>query len=166
MKIILRYVWLLPLLLVLSACAGMGPIKADYVLVEKSQNKMYLIKEGKVLRSYNVGFGGNPVGHKQQEGDMRTPEGLYMLTYKNENSQFYRSIKISYPNMQDQARARARGVSPGGDIVLHGMPNNAGNYMGPITPANWTQGCVAVRNHEMDQIMGLIQIPTPIEIRP
>lgn len=169
-----KLILLLPLLLVLNACTGTrigtGGITynpyADYVLVEKSQNKMYLVKDSKVMRAYNISLGGNPRGHKQQEGDLRTPEGLYMLTYKNENSSFYRSIKINYPNAQDVARAHARGVSPGGDIVIHGLPNAEGNYLGPLDPVNWTQGCVAVRNHEMDEIFRLVQIPTPIEIRP
>ena len=139
---------------------------ADYVLVEKSKNKMYLVKNGKALRSYNISLGGNPRGHKQQEGDMRTPEGLYMLTYKNFDSKFYKSLMIDYPNEQDIARAQARGVPPGGEIVIHGMPNAKGNYLGPLNPVNWTQGCVAVRNHEMDEIFSLLSIPTPIEIRP
>ena len=161
---VVKYIWLLPFLCFLSACET-GP-QVDYVLVEKSLNKMYLVKNDRVLRSYNVGFGGNPVGHKQQEGDLRTPEGLYMLTYKNYNSQFYKSLKVSYPNHQDVARARSKGVSPGGDIVLHGMPNEAGDYRGPIKPVNWTRGCIAVRNYEMDELFNLIDIPTPIEIRP
>ncbi len=181
-----KFFLLLPLLMVLSGCEHVVPPfgnvppplihhpkpsqqkspYADYVLVEKSKNKMHLIKNGRILRSYNAGFGANPRGHKVQEGDMRTPEGTYMLTYKNENSSFYRSIKIDYPNERDIEIASARGVPPGGDIVIHGMPNAQGNYLGPLKPRNWTQGCVAVRNHEMDEIFSLVQIPTPIEIRP
>ena len=163
----IKFMWLVPFIIMLSACAVAPPQKqTDYVLVEKSYNKMYLVRDGKIFRSYNVSFGGNPKGHKQQEGDLRTPEGLYMLTYKNFNSQFYKSLKIDYPNLRDIELARLKGVSPGGDIVIHGMPNEAGNYLGPIRPRNWTRGCIAVRNHEMDELFDLIEIPTPIEIRP
>ena len=158
-KIILSFICLL-----MTACAV--PPKADVVLVEKSQNKMYLYQRGKILKSYDVAFGQNPIGHKIQEGDHRTPEGRYNLSYKNINSQFYKSIRINYPSAKDIARAKKRGVKPGGDIVIHGMPNEVGNYMGPISPKNWTQGCIAVRNHEMDQIWRLVDVNTPIEIRP
>lgn len=156
--------------LFLSACVAAPPKpsapKADVVLVEKSTNKMYLFQNGEVLRSYDVAFGLNPVGHKRQEGDMRTPEGRYLIDYKNYNSKFYKSLNISYPNTQDLARAAARGVSAGDDIVIHGMPNEIGNYLGDIKPRNWTQGCIAVRNHEMDELFALIDVDTVIEIRP
>ncbi len=156
--------------LVLSGCVAVPPgvqsPKADIVLVEKSQNKMYLFQNGEILREYDVAFGLNPVGHKRQEGDMRTPEGRYLIDYKNYNSKFYKSLNISYPNAQDLARAQARGVSAGDDIVIHGMPNEIGDYRGPIKPRNWTQGCIAVRNHEMDELFALIDVDIQIEIRP
>lgn len=164
MKLILFFV------LFLSACSAVPPSSpprlVDFVLVEKSQNKMFLMKDGKVIRSYDVAFGLNPKGHKQQEGDMRTPEGRYMIDYKNYNSKFYKSLNISYPNEFDVMRAKGRGVDPGDDIVIHGMPNEIGNYLGEIKPLNWTRGCIAVRNHEMDELFHLIQVDTPIEIRP
>lgn len=150
--------------LVLSACAVQP--KADYVLVKKSQNKMYLFQRSEVLKTYDIAMGFNPKGHKVQEGDGRTPEGDYRLTYKNQNSKFYRSIRIDYPNERDIELAKQRGIEPGGDIVIHGMPNEAGNYLGPIKPQNWTLGCVAVRNHEMDQLWALIDEGTPIKILP
>lgn len=156
--------------LILSGCVAVPPVvqspKADIVLVEKSTSKMYLFQNGEVLREYDVAFGFNPVGHKRQEGDMRTPEGRYLIDFKNYNSQFYKSLNISYPNDQDLARAAARGVSAGDDIVIHGMPNEIGNYLGEIKPRNWTQGCIAVRNHEMDELFDLIEVDTVIEIRP
>lgn len=155
---------LLSLLLIVSACAV--PPKADIVLVDKSQNRMYLFQRSQVIASYDISLGQNPIGHKVQEGDHRTPEGRYSLTYKNANSKFYKSIRINYPNENDIARAEARGVTPGGDIVIHGMPNEVGDYRGPIKPKNWTQGCIAVRNHEMDEIWKLVDSGTPIEIRP
>jgi murein L,D-transpeptidase YafK len=149
--------------MLLAACAGP---KVDYVVVDKSDAKMMLIKDDKVLKSFNVAFGSNPVGHKMEEGDGRTPEGVYMLDFKNPNSKFYKSIRISYPNEQDILSAQQRGVNPGGDIVIHGFPNNMRNYYGQYYPQNWTQGCIAVRNQEMDQIWALVAVNTPIEIRP
>ncbi len=137
----------------------------DFVIVEKSKNKMYLMKNNKVVRQYDVALGKNPIGHKVQEGDHRTPEGRYMLTFKNDQSRFYKSIRIDYPNSNDELIAWARGVSPGGDIVIHGMPNKMGDYRGPMKPRNWTQGCIAVRNHEMDEIWQLVESDTPIDIR-
>jgi murein L,D-transpeptidase YafK len=142
------------------------PNMVDRVVVKKSINKLYLMKGRKVHKAYNIGLGRNPVGHKVQEGDHRTPEGRYYLNYKNENSKFYRSLNITYPNERDIARAKRRGVDPGDDIVLHGMPNELGNITRPITPKNWTQGCIAVRNHEMDEIWSLVALDTPIDIYP
>ena len=161
----MKKILLLSLILLIGACTT-APPGADFVLVDKRSNSMYLFKGNEILKSYSVGFGQNPVGHKVQEGDHRTPEGHYMLTYKNEQSKFYRSIRINYPNERDIAIANARGVSPGGDIVIHGMPNEVGDYRGPVSPINWTQGCIAVRNYEMDEIMRLVNSNTPIEIRP
>lgn len=152
------------LILLLTACAA--PPSVDRVLVEKSKNKMYLLDGERVLRTYNISLGANPVGHKVKEGDMRTPEGEYLLIYKNNKSKFYRSITVSYPNEEDIKRAMARGVNPGGDIVIHGFPNALGNVTGPFKPLNWTEGCIAVRNHEMDELFDLIALNTPIEIRP
>ena len=137
------------------------------VMVIKSKNEMYLMNGNRVIKSYDVALGGNPKGHKVQEGDLRTPEGRYVLEYKNEESKFYRSIKISYPNEYDIARAEARGVSPGGDIVIHGLPNELGPYAKKSFLAkNWTQGCIAVDNREMDEIWDMVALNTPIEIYP
>ncbi len=156
--------------LFLSACAPPLPPPperlVDKVVVKKSENKMFLVKKGKAIRTYDIALGGNPVGHKVQEGDQRTPEGRYLLNYKNTKSKFYKSINIDYPNDWDIARARARGIDPGDDIVIHGLPNELGNVRGPIEPLNWTDGCIAVRNHEMDEIWRLVEVDTPIEIIP
>lgn len=155
------------LLLTLSACGPKLPERQiDLVLVEKSKNQMHLMKRGKPIRTYHVALGKNPIGHKVEEGDQRTPEGRYTLNYKNTNSKFYKSINIDYPNARDITRARLRGVDPGDDIVIHGFPNELGNVTGPVEPLNWTQGCIAVRNHEMDEIFALVELDTPIEIRP
>jgi murein L,D-transpeptidase YafK len=148
----------------LAGCSA-GPA-VDKVLVRKAENKMYLMKRGEVLKSYDISLGGNPVGHKVQEGDLRTPEGRYRLIHKNDNSKFYRSISISYPNGRDKLMAKKRGVSPGGDIVIHGFPNALGDVTGQFEPQNWTEGCIAVRNHEMDELFELVALETPIEIKP
>lgn len=146
-----------------TVCAGE---KADRVLVEKSESRLYLIRNDEVIASFPVKFGASPKGHKQQLGDERTPEGSYTLDYKNAGSAFYRSIHISYPNARDREVARKLGVSPGGDIMIHGQPNGWGSYA-PITQLfNWTDGCVALSNSDMDVVWDAVEPGTPIEIRP
>ncbi|MFW5936693.1 MAG: L,D-transpeptidase family protein, partial [Desulfosalsimonas sp.] len=114
-----------------------------------------------------VALGGNPRGHKQQEGDGRTPEGLYVLDYKNPNSEFYKSIHISYPNADDRKTARELGVSPGGAIMIHGQKNGADRLSTEIIQLfNWTDGCIAVTNSAMDEIWQAVDINTPIRIKP
>jgi len=140
--------------------------KADMVRVVKSEKRLYLLKENEVFASYPVKFGANPKGHKQQQGDERTPEGRYFLTYKNADSAFYRSIHISYPNALDQENARSLGVDPGGDIMIHGQANGW-QWAGFFTQlVNWTDGCVALTNSNMDQVWNAIDPGTPIEILP
>ncbi|WP_413665633.1 murein L,D-transpeptidase family protein [Microbulbifer sp. CNSA002] len=141
--------------------------QAEVTLVEviKSENKMLLLDGDKVIKSYHVAFGGQPQGHKQQEGDEKTPEGHYTLDHKKEDSSYYRAMHISYPNAEDRAQAEARGVSPGGFIMVHGQRNRLG-WLAPITQRfNWTDGCIALTNDEMDEFMALVKIGTPIAIR-
>jgi len=140
--------------------------KADSVLVLKSESRLYLMREGKELASFKVVFGSNPDGHKQQQGDERTPEGHYILDYKNPNSKYYKSIHISYPNALDRENARKRGVRPGGDIMLHGQPNGYGGFSTIVQLFNWTNGCIALSNPEMDFVWDAVNPGTPIEIRP
>ena len=139
---------------------------ADSVLVVKSESRLYLFHEGKELTSFKVAFGSNPEGHKQQQGDERTPEGRYVLDYKNQNSQYYKSIHISYPNAQDRQNARKRGVNPGGDIMIHGQPNGYGGFSTIVQFFNWTNGCIALSNPDMDVVWDAVKPGTPIEIRP
>ena len=146
----------------MSAASG----EIDYVLVNKSEKKMYLLSDGIEVKQYNVVFGGNPVGHKQQEGDQRTPEGKYILDYKKSDSAFYKSIHISYPNEDDKKRAQAKGVDPGNLIMIHGQKNGQGSSWWLTQQFNWTDGCIAVTNAEMDEIWELVQAGTPIEILP
>lgn len=160
----MRVIAIIILLLVPNVSLGLE--KADLVLVTKTDSKLFLKKNGKILKAYRVAFGANPVGHKQQEGDERTPEGRYVLDYKKEDSAFYRSIHISYPNAADKKRAKEAGVNPGGFIMIHGQKNGWG-WLSWITQRfNWTDGCIAVSNKAMDEIWDSINIGTPIEIRP
>lgn len=139
---------------------------ADFVLVVKSESRLYLLRNQEVFASYRVKFGSNPEGHKQQEGDERTPEGRYVLDYKNPNSSYFKSIHISYPNAEDRARARKRGVSPGGDIMIHGQANGWGSFGWVIQFFNWTNGCIALTDSDMDRVWSAVKPGTPIEIRP
>lgn len=140
--------------------------KADQVIVVKSQRTLTLLSQGKVLRTFKVALGGTPVGAKEQEGDHKTPEGHYILDRRNPKSRFYKSIHVSYPNDQDKQRASQSGVSAGGDIMIHGLPNGFGWLGATHRNMDWTDGCVAVTNGEMDEIWELVSDGTPIEIRP
>jgi len=152
--------------LIIYATSFAAEREVDFVLVDKSEKKMYLLSEGRRLKEYHVVFGGKPEGHKQQEGDERTPEGKYVLDYKKSDSSFYKSIHISYPNEEDKAKAEKMGVSPGGLIMIHGQKNGLGWLSWLMQRFNWTDGCIAVTNSEMDEIWQLVKVGTPIEIRP
>lgn len=152
------------ILLLMFTTSVLSAQKAESVLVNKGEKKLYLLADGKPFRSYHVVFGGNPVGHKQQEGDERTPEGKYLLDYKKSDSSFYKAIHISYPNQTDTENARKLGVAPGGLIMIHGQRNGFG-WLSPISQFfNWTNGCIAVTNAEMDEIWEAVDPGTPIEI--
>jgi murein L,D-transpeptidase YafK len=154
------------LILCLMPAVAFGMEKADKVLVIKSKSKLYLKKQGKILKQYHATFGANPKGHKQKKGDERTPEGNYILDYKNRDSRFYKSIHISYPNKADKKRAKKMGVSPGGYIMIHGQKNGCGRTAATTERFNWTDGCIAVSNHAMDEIWLAVDVGTPIEIKP
>ena len=139
-------------------------IMIDKVFVDKSARTLQLLSDDKVIKSYHIALGGNPIGHKQQQGDQRTPVGNYILDYKNEKSGYYRSIHVSYPNTADKARAKSRGVSAGGDIMIHGQKNGFGAFGILNQQRDWTEGCMAVTNDEMDEIMAAVKIGTAIEI--
>ncbi len=140
--------------------------KADQVVVVKSQRTLNLVTHGKVIRTYKVALGGTPIGAKEQQGDHKTPEGRYTLDRRNANSHFYKSIHISYPNEQDRWRAKEKGTSPGGDIMIHGLPNGFGSLGAAHRAIDWTDGCIAVTNTEMDEIWKLVPDGTPINIKP
>src|SRR5271165_6222846 len=132
------------------------PAKIDQVLVLKSERTLQLLSQGKVMRTYKVALGGVPVGAKERQGDHKTPEGHYVLDRRNPNSKFYKSIHVSYPNEQDRQRAAQRGVPPGGDIMDHGLPNGFGWLRSLHREHDWTNGCIAVTDQEMDEIWKLV----------
>ncbi|MGP5209430.1 L,D-transpeptidase family protein [Psychrobacter alimentarius] len=136
----------------------------DKVFVDKSERRLQLLSGDTVIKSYHIALGGNPIGHKQQEGDNRTPVGSYTLDYKNENSIAHRSIHVSYPNAADKARAQSLGIDAGGDIMIHGQMNGFGHLAWLNQKRDWTEGCIAVTNEEMDEIMAAVNVGTPIEI--
>lgn len=139
---------------------------ADWVRVLKSERKLQVLAQGRVLYEFSIALGSNPVGHKTQEGDGKTPEGRYTLDYKKADSAYYKAIHISYPNAQDSAAAQARGVRPGGQIMIHGQKNGLGHLAAVTQRFDWTIGCIALSNEDMDLLWSVIQEGTPIEITP
>ena len=139
--------------------------RIDKVEVYKSERRLELWRQGKLIKSYRISLGGNPIGHKQREGDSRTPEGDYIIDWRNPNSRFHKSLHISYPNAEDKRRARAQGVAPGGDIMIHGLPN--GVEAAPmISQFDWTDGCIAVNNREIEEIWQAVPNGTAITLHP
>ncbi|WP_438990154.1 L,D-transpeptidase family protein [Lentibacter sp.] len=131
------------------------------VVVEKDNRSLHLLSDDRLLKSYKVHLGFNPVGHKSIEGDGRTPEGIYKIDRRNPNSEFHLSIGISYPNAADKARAKALGKSPGGDIFIHGRPKKYRDGT-----RDWTAGCIAVTDRQMEEIYAMVPNGTPIIIKP
>lgn len=146
--------------------ADSGLIYADKVLVKKSERKMFLLKDGKAYREYQIALGDEPKGHKTQEGDEKTPEGLYTIDYRNPKSSYHLSLHITYPNKKDKESAKRRGVTPGGDIFIHGSPNGFGLFGAAFAATDWTDGCIAVTNKEIEEMWKLVKNGTPIEILP
>ncbi len=143
-----------------------GQIYAAKILVDKSERKMELLDAGgQVQRTYQIALGENPIGHKTQEGDGKTPEGIYTISGRNSTSRYHLSLRISYPNEQDKEQAKQRNVSPGGDIMIHGLPNGMGWTPGSKL-IDWTDGCIAVFNEEIEEIWNMVPDGTTIEIHP
>ena len=144
----------------------------DSLLVEKSDRTLKVLAkdlDGKIYiaKTYHIALGGNPQGHKTQEGDSKTPEGEYLIDSKNLQSRFYRNLGISYPNSADLAQAKARGVSAGGDIKIHGLPNGLG-FLGRVSyvAGDWSDGCIAVLNDEIKELYESVKVGTKIVILP
>ena len=162
-----------PIILMVLACAVLvgcssgkfkrynGP-EVTQILVDKSDRKMWLLHEKRVLKEYDVDLGFAPAGHKQFEGDGRTPEGIYRINRRNPNSRYHLSLGISYPNTKDVAFARARGKSPGGEIFIHGGPR----ILAERNKADWTAGCISVTDKEMETIYAMVNDGTLIYIKP
>lgn len=168
-----RWPWLVALALALASCAVKpppipDPEFADRVVVRKSDRTLQLLHENRVFREYPINLGRAPKGHKVQEGDKRTPEGEYILDWRNPRSQFFKSINISYPNHADREFAWSLGVNPGNLIMIHGRPNRLapGMRMEDYDKIDWTDGCIAVRNEAMEEIWNKVRNGTPITILP
>jgi murein L,D-transpeptidase YafK len=138
--------------------------KADRLVVKKGDRRLYLMRDDQPLRSYDIALGFQPMGRKTREGDGRTPEGRYLLDRRNDRSRFHKALHISYPSPGDRRRAERRGEPPGGMILIHGQPNGK-NHSTRIED-DWTLGCIAVSNREIDEIWSLTVDGTPIEILP
>jgi murein L,D-transpeptidase YafK len=138
----------------------------DRVLVHKAGRKMELFREGELVASYRISLGLVPSGHKQREGDFRTPEGRYRLTRRNAKSEFFLAVQVSYPEATDIALARRNGWQPGGAIMVHGLPNHLKYSRERYLSTDWTDGCIALSNEDMLDFWLLTGEGTPIEIRP
>jgi lipoprotein-anchoring transpeptidase ErfK/SrfK len=139
---------------------------ADSLLVEKAAHRLTLFRDGMPVVSYAVALGRNPVGQKVRAGDYRTPEGLYHIDARNPGSRYHLGLHVSYPNVQDLARAHALGVSTGGDIMIHGLPNGQGSVGAAHREYDWTNGCVAVTDEEIEEIWSSVPVGTPVRIVP
>lgn len=140
--------------------------KVDRIVVVKSTRTLTLMSGGRVLKTYKVALGAVPVGPKQEQGDHKTPEGVYSVQAKIPHSQFHLALLISYPNAADRERARKMGVKPGGAVEIHGLGDKYGYVGAAHRQFDWTDGCIAVTNEEIDQIYPLVDVGTPVEIRP
>lgn len=138
----------------------------DSIAVFKSAHKMYVYEDGRFIKAYRIALGAKPQGRKVCRGDCKTPEGLYYIEDKNPESDYYKNLGISYPNEHDKARAKRLGRSPGGDIKIHGLPNGQGNIGRAHTLYDWTEGCIAVTNDEIDELFNHVEVGTPIYINP
>ncbi len=138
----------------------------DSIVVEKKARKLTLFRDGKPTRTYLVALGGNPLGDKLRAGDRKTPEGLFYIDARQPNSKYHLALHISYPTAAHRARSQAIGAEPGGDIMIHGLPNGMGNAGATHRANDWTNGCVALTDQEIEEIWSVVPIGTPVEIKP
>jgi murein L,D-transpeptidase YafK len=143
-----------------------GSVQADSIVVEKKQHRLSLYYRGLLMRSYLVALGQQPKGDKIRQGDNRTPEGMFRTEARNPQSHYHRALKISYPDAAHIARAHALGVQPGGDIMIHGLPARQAWVGAAHRDFDWTEGCIAVTNKEIEEIWNVVPVGTPILIKP
>lgn len=143
-----------------------GVIRVSQIVVNKSRRELLLLHGESVLRSYRVALGRNPVGPKVRQGDGKTPEGAYVIDRRKPDSDYHLALHISYPSAAERDRAREAGLDPGGDIMIHGLRNGQGHIGRAHLGSDWTQGCIAVTDEEMDEIWDLVSDGTPIQINP
>jgi len=155
----------LPLVLALSALAAPQP-NVDHILVLKKEHKLLLLSGDRIVKAYSVALGSGGLAPKQRQGDDKTPEGLYRIDYRNPASRFHLALHISYPDESDKEQARKRGVSPGGDIMIHGLGGEFRSLGTKHYLYDWTAGCIAVTDSEIEEIWRLVPDRTPVEIRP
>jgi len=152
-----------------ATATGLSPVSdavVDRIVIEKSKRTMTLLKQDREVRAYKVALGRNPIGPKIQKGDQKTPEGLYYVDYKVHNSIYHRALHLNYPNQDDIERARSLGVTPGNSIMIHGMKADK-LWMGDVQYLfDWTNGCIALTNREIEEVWVLVPVWTPVEIRP
>lgn len=146
--------------------AGGAAVVADSIVVEKGERRLTLFLRGAPVKTYAVALGRNPIGDKVSQGDGRTPEGVFRIEYRNPNSRFHLALRLNYPDATHLMRAEALGVSPGGDIMIHGLPKGYETIGEAHLDANWTEGCVAVTNAEIEEIWRAVRDGTPVEIKP
>lgn len=148
----------------IASTITLSPFSVDHVVIKKGQRLLHLMRGDQILKTYKIALGRNPTGHKTQMGDYRTPEGEYKIDWRNPNSKFYLSMHISYPNQKDLENARRLGVPPGGDIMIHGLPNGLGWIKEMHRIVDWTKGCIAVTNEEIEEIWRCVRDGTPVRI--
>jgi len=163
---ILAIVWFVAVPAWLAPAATADAGRVDRVIIDKSDRRLTLLRGDEPVKSYPVSLGGAPKGAKIFEGDQRTPEGTYTIDFRNADSGFHRALRISYPSEADRMRALEAGLDPGGQIMIHGLKNGQG-WLGERHLADdWTDGCIAVTNGQIEEIWSLVELGTPVEIRP
>jgi murein L,D-transpeptidase YafK len=150
----------------LLSSAQCSPTHADHILILKKAHLLELLANGQVIRTYKVALGTGGLAPKDRQGDGRTPEGHYVIDARIPASHYHKALHVSYPNAQDRLRATRLGVAPGGDIMIHGLPNGRGAIGSAHRLYDWTLGCIAVTDNEIDEIWTLVPTGTPVEIRP
>lgn len=164
----MRCLWrqLLWLALGLVALPSQAAPGVDQLLIHKAERRLEVISDGQVIKQYRISLGRQPRGHKQQQGDQRTPEGIYRIDWRHQSPQFNLSLHLDYPNLKDRAAAYKRGVDPGGMIMIHGTPTDAQYPEWFFKGLDWTDGCVALTNTDMRALWELVPDGTLVEIIP